>query len=174
VLFWLAVLLAAVMVIHMAILAAFLFSRWRTPSLLHFPRPELLVLLIALAAIAQGAASKPCATFAFVCCNTAINLLFFMLSCSNYSAILSLCMLHYFTHAAMSLLSFCMLHCIASASALSCLHAVLRRLSICTPLHACYTVLLQHLHASSCMSAPYAECHLHPALPPGLACCTVS
>lgn len=58
VLFWLAVLLAIVMVIHMAILAAFLFSRWPTPSLLHFPRPELLVLLIALAAIAQGAASK--------------------------------------------------------------------------------------------------------------------
>lgn len=57
VLFWLAVLLAAVLVIHMAILAAFLFSRWRTPSLLHFPRPELLVLLIALAAIAQGAAN---------------------------------------------------------------------------------------------------------------------
>ncbi|KAL0042483.1 hypothetical protein WJX79_001296 [Trebouxia sp. C0005] len=57
VLFWLAVLLAAVMVIHMAILAAFLFSRWHTPSLLHFPRPELLVLLIALAAIAQGAAN---------------------------------------------------------------------------------------------------------------------
>ncbi len=51
------------MVIHMIILAAFLFSRWRTPSLLHFPRPELLVLLIALAAIAQGAASKPCPTF---------------------------------------------------------------------------------------------------------------
>ncbi|DBA90394.1 TPA: hypothetical protein ACH3X1_003668 [Trebouxia sp. C0004] len=57
VLFWLAVLLAAVLVIHMAILAAFLFSRWHTPSLLHFPRPELLVLLIALAAIAQGAAN---------------------------------------------------------------------------------------------------------------------
>ncbi|DBA93931.1 TPA: hypothetical protein ACH3X3_013969 [Trebouxia sp. C0006] len=57
VLFWLAMLLAAVMVIHMIILAAFLFSRWRTPSLLHFPRPELLVLLIALAAIAQGSAN---------------------------------------------------------------------------------------------------------------------
>lgn len=53
-----AVVLAVVLVVHMLVLAAFLFSRWRTPSLLHFPRPELLVLLIALAAIAQGAASK--------------------------------------------------------------------------------------------------------------------
>lgn len=58
VLFWLAVVLAVVMAVHMLVLAAFLFSRWPTPYLLHFPRPELLVLLIALAAIAQGAASK--------------------------------------------------------------------------------------------------------------------
>lgn len=56
--FWLAILLIAVFLIHMAVLAAFLFSRWSTPDLLHFPRPELLVLLIALAAIAQGAASE--------------------------------------------------------------------------------------------------------------------
>ena len=77
-------LLAAVMVIHMIILAAFLFSRWRTPSLLHFPRPELLVLLIALAAIAQGSASKPvclskgtfacCTAFPFACCCTTFRL----------------------------------------------------------------------------------------------------
>lgn len=58
VLFWLAVVLAVTLAIHMLVLAAFLFSRWSTPNLLHFPRPELLVLLIALAAIAQGAASK--------------------------------------------------------------------------------------------------------------------
>ena len=58
VLFWLAVALAVTLAIHMLVLAAFLFSRWSTPSLLHFPRPELLVLLVALAAIAQGAASK--------------------------------------------------------------------------------------------------------------------
>ena len=58
VLFWLAVVLAVTLAIHMMVLAAFLFSRWSTPNLLHFPRPELLVLLIALAAIAQGAASK--------------------------------------------------------------------------------------------------------------------
>ena len=57
-LFWFAILMAAVVLIHMAVLAAFLFSRWSTPDLLHFPRPELLVLFIALAAIAQGAASK--------------------------------------------------------------------------------------------------------------------
>jgi len=84
VLFWLAMLLAAVMVIHMIILAAFLFSRWRTPILLHFPRPELLVLLIALAAIAQGSASKPvclskgtfacCTAFPFACCCTTFRL----------------------------------------------------------------------------------------------------
>lgn len=59
VMFWLAVLLVVVLVLHLAILAAFLFSRWETPGLLHFPRPELVVLLISLAAIAQGAASKP-------------------------------------------------------------------------------------------------------------------
>ena len=58
VLFWFAILMAAVVLIHMAVLAAFLFSRWSTPDLLHFPRPELLVLFIALAAIAQGAASQ--------------------------------------------------------------------------------------------------------------------
>lgn len=58
VLFWLAVVLAVVVVLHLAVLAAFLFSRWNTPSLLHFPRPELVVLLISLAAIAQGAASR--------------------------------------------------------------------------------------------------------------------
>ena len=58
VMFWLAVLLAVTMAVHLLVLAAFLFSRWNTPYLLHFPRPELLVLLIALAAIAQGAASK--------------------------------------------------------------------------------------------------------------------
>lgn len=56
--FWLAVVLAVTLAVHMLVLAAFLFSRWNTPALLHFPRPELLVLLIALAAIAQGAASK--------------------------------------------------------------------------------------------------------------------
>ena len=63
-LFWLAVVLAATLLLHMLVLTAFLFSRWKTPNLLHFPRPELLVLLIALAAIAQGAASKalPCPT----------------------------------------------------------------------------------------------------------------
>jgi len=78
VMFWLAVLLAAVVVIHMAILAAFLFSRWKTPSLLHFPRPELLVLLIALAAIAQGAASRStCLHHCLItpsCCHTTIQL----------------------------------------------------------------------------------------------------
>lgn len=58
VMFWLAVVLAVTLAVHMLVLAAFLFSRWNTPALLHFPRPELLVLLIALAAIAQGAASK--------------------------------------------------------------------------------------------------------------------
>ena len=58
VLFWLAVVLAVVVVLHLAVLAAFLFSRWHTPSLLHFPRPELVVLLISLAAIAQGSASR--------------------------------------------------------------------------------------------------------------------
>ena len=60
VLFWLAVLLAVVMVLHLIILAAFMYSRWNTPSLLHFPMPELVVLLISLAAIAQGAASEFC------------------------------------------------------------------------------------------------------------------
>lgn len=60
VLFWLAVLLAVVLVLHLIILAAFMYSRWNTPSLLHFPRPELMVLLISLAAIAQGAASECC------------------------------------------------------------------------------------------------------------------
>ena len=58
VLFWLAVVLAVTLAIHMLVLAAFLFSRRSTPNLLHFPRPELLVLLIALAAVAQGAAGR--------------------------------------------------------------------------------------------------------------------
>ena len=108
----------------MIILAAFLFSRWRTPSLLHFPRPELLVLLIALAAIAQGSASKPvclskgtfacCTAFPFACCCTTFRLallfplhaaplqsicMILMLSCSTNFVMLSCCTLHSFTPA---------------------------------------------------------------------------
>ena len=58
VLFWLGVIIAAVLVFHALLILASSFFSKRLPNILHFPRPELMVVLLAVPAIANAASSK--------------------------------------------------------------------------------------------------------------------
>ena len=57
--FWVAVLLATVMGSHLATLAVLLWRRAWVPSMLWFPRAELLVCIAVLPALAWGEAGEP-------------------------------------------------------------------------------------------------------------------
>lgn len=59
VLFWLGIIIAAVLVIHAALIFISSFFSKRLPNILHFPRPELMVVLFAIPSIANAASSKP-------------------------------------------------------------------------------------------------------------------
>ena len=58
VLFWLGVLIGGVLIIHAALILISSFFTKKLPNILHFPRPELMVVLFAIPAIANAASSE--------------------------------------------------------------------------------------------------------------------
>lgn len=57
-LFWLAVALVAVTVLVTAAVAFFLYKRWQLPIILQSPRPQIMLLMFGVPAIAQSSAGK--------------------------------------------------------------------------------------------------------------------
>ena len=57
-LFWSAIALVLITLLTWALVAFFLYKRWTVPALLVTPRPQLMLLIFAAPAIAQGAARR--------------------------------------------------------------------------------------------------------------------